>query len=124
MAPRVENNDKTPGGVTGKGFGKGKSGNPGGRPKGIAHAREYLEANTAGGEELIDFHLKLMRGQLRLTMFDSEGEELTRVPDFKDMQHSADWLADRLWGKSVQAVEHTGADGEALSIQIIRKVAK
>lgn len=93
----------------GRPFPKGKSGNPGGRPRGIAHAREYIEAQTAGGTELIDFHLRVMRGEVVVTiaMAGEDGAEVSRPPEIKERQHSADWLADRLWGKAVQAVDHT-----------------
>jgi Family of unknown function (DUF5681) len=39
---RVQNNGRTTGGITGKGFRPGRSGNPGGRPKGLARATREL----------------------------------------------------------------------------------
>lgn len=113
-------------GKTGHRFRPGVSGNPGGRPKGVAYAREYIEAQTEGGKALIDFHLGVMRGEVKLTIAakNDDGLPLVRVPEVKEMQHSADWLADRLWGKAAQALELSGADGEPLEFTIIRKVAK
>jgi len=40
----VANNGKTTGGITGKGFKPGKSGNPSGRPKALFHFGEYIRA--------------------------------------------------------------------------------
>ena len=48
---------KRPGGVTGKGFRPGVSGNPGGRPKGrsiTARLREALESNRLGSKAVPD----------------------------------------------------------------------
>lgn len=51
---RVENNDKATtrrlrGGVTGKGFEPGRSGNPGGRPKGTLLDKTLVELLEADG---------------------------------------------------------------------------
>lgn len=54
MKKRVQNNGKTTGGVTGKGFMPGKSGNPGGRPAMSDAAREYLAANTRARVERLE----------------------------------------------------------------------
>lgn len=53
----VQNNVKTAGGVTGKGFRPGKSGNPGGRPKGFG---AYIREKTLDGRTLVDDALRVL----------------------------------------------------------------
>ena len=86
----VENRSVTtrPGGVTGRGFMPGQSGNPGGRPKGLA--RRVRELVGEDGELLLQF------------MIDMLGDDNARTADRLD---AARWLADRGFGKAVQAVE-------------------
>jgi hypothetical protein len=46
------------GGVTGRGFLPGQSGNPGGRPRGIA---ALVRDQTADGAELVAYMLRVLR---------------------------------------------------------------
>ena len=86
----VENRSATtrPGGVTGAGFLPGVSGNPGGRPKGLARRVRDLVGDD--GAVIADYMLAVMR----------DDRERTR-----DRLEAARFLADRGWGKPVQAVE-------------------
>jgi hypothetical protein len=87
---RVENPPATTrrGGVTGAGFLPGRSGNPGGRPKGLA--RRVRELVGEDGELILEFMLEVL------------GDETARTAD---RLQAAMWLADRGFGKAVQAVE-------------------
>lgn len=100
-------------------FKPGTSPNPGGRPKGLAAAREYIEAKTKGGQALVDFRLSVLAGK-PVHIPGDDGEDKLIYPTIRDMEAAAQALEDRLWGKAVQAV--AGNDGEPISIQIIRTV--
>lgn len=78
--------------VVGRPFPKGVSGNPGGRPRGLA---AYVRENTDGGEEIVELMVSVMRG-------DVIGGQ---VPRIRDRMDAATWLADRAFGKPVASVE-------------------
>jgi hypothetical protein len=85
----AENSSETAATVPGRPFEKGRSGNPGGRPKGIAHAtREVLRQAVAEGEDpslaIIRFYASVLG--------DRNEKTVLRV-------QAADRLADRGWGK-------------------------
>jgi len=82
----------------GRPFVPGQSGNPGGRPKGLAGT---IRAQTQDGETLVLFMLRVFRGEV-------DGVRL------RDQLEAATWLADRGFGKPHQAMELSGKDGEAL----------
>lgn len=70
----------------GKPFQKGKSGNPGGRPKEVAHVKELARQHTIGAiEALVDVMLHDEKGSARVA--------------------AASVLLDRAWGKPVQSIE-------------------
>ena len=87
-----------PGGITGKGFLPGRSGNPGGRPTGLA---EKVRKETKDGSLII-----------KLMIAVAEGKKIgDQKPKIQDRLDAARWLADRGWGKPVQAMEHLGPGG-------------
>ncbi len=84
---------KAPGGVTGKGFLPGRSGNPGGRPKGLA---EQIRKATNDGRTICKFMVAV-----------AQGEKIDgRKPRLCDRMEANNWLANRGWGRPVQATEH------------------
>ena len=79
----VQNNGRTTGGVTGKGFVPGQSGNPRGRPKGLARATRELVGDD--GMKLVELWWDIARDETRR---DRDRLEASRL------------LADRGWGKA------------------------
>ena len=79
----VKNNGRTTGGVTGKGFMPGQSGNPRGRPKGLARATRELVGED--GMALVELWWSIACDETRR---DRDRLEASRL------------LADRGWGKA------------------------
>ena len=75
--------------MTGRGFMPGQSGNPGGRPKGLATlARE----GVGGGRDLVAFYLAVFKGDTKALR--------TRKITLRDRLLAAEWLAERGWGNA------------------------
>jgi len=70
----------------------GQSGNPSGRPKGVASIREYILSRTKNGEELAEMMLEVARG----------------AEEIRDKMTAIRWLSDYGFGKPSENVEHTG----------------
>ena len=102
----VENTSETTrlGGVTGAGFLPGHSGNPGGRPRGLA--RRVRELVGDNGELILEF------------MVDVLGDETARTAD---RLQAAKWLADRGFGKAVQASRSTSRRSRGWTCSIPRR---
>jgi Family of unknown function (DUF5681) len=78
----VQNNGRT-GGITGKGFRPGQSGNPGGRPKGLAKATRELVGED--GQMLVELWISIAMDPMRRDA---------------DRLRASELLADRGWGKA------------------------
>jgi hypothetical protein len=89
---------KQRGGVTGKGFVPGQSGNPGGRPKSMAAA--ILKRCPGVTTELVDFWWLVAFGSATAIK-----ERYGVDPRMQDRLAAAAELADRLHGRAVQAVD-------------------
>jgi hypothetical protein len=81
-------------------FKPGQTGNPGGRPRGLA---ELVRQETKDGAELVAFHLRILRGRKQPLRYRLE---------------AAAWLADRGFGKAIQQVDVGGVPGEPLTIRV------
>ncbi len=102
----MEQKPKRLGGVTGKGFLPGVSGNPGGRPQGLAQS---VRRATHDGKMILDFMIAVARGMK------IDG----RKPRLADRVDANKWLADRGWGKPVQAMEHLGPGGPPMPSEVV-----
>ena len=95
----VQHNGQSTGGITGKGFRPGESGNPGGRPKGLA---ALVREKTNDGKFLVEQMMKLARGQSII-----KGSK----PKHSDVTAAVEWLADRGFGKCLSTVALQHPDG-------------
>ena len=93
------------GGVTGKGFTPGVSGNPGGRPKGLS--RRVRELVGEDGGAIAEYMLSVME--------DDRARTADRIEAGK-------WLADRGFGKATLVVS-AGATPEELLQGFLRKLS-
>jgi hypothetical protein len=99
MSVVESNRGTTVGGITGRGFTPGTSGNPGGRPKGLT--RRVRELVGDDGTAIAEFMYSVM------------ADELARTADRLE---AARWLADRGFGKPPQDVELALKGQEAVDV--------
>lgn len=84
--------------VVGTPFPPGLSGNPGGRPKGLArHVRDQCGGN---GELLVSMMLSAMSGRLPDGVEADGVTQKFKPVDVPDRLAAARWLGDRGWGKA------------------------
>ena len=109
----VENNGRSRGGCTRRGFLPGRSGNPGGRPKGLA---ALVRAQTNDGKALVELMVRVLHGTLVVN---------GKRPSFGDRIKAAEWLADCGWGKPVVMVESQADDLEQqVTLELARMLAQ
>jgi len=84
----------------------GQSGNPGGRPKGLA---ALVRQETKDGEELVRFMLGVMRGRKKAPM--------------RLRMEAVAWLADRGFGRVPMPLEHAGPEGAPLRFTLLLSAA-
>jgi hypothetical protein len=93
----TRNNSPAPlrGGITGRGFLPGRTGNPGGRPKGSRELLTLVRESTGDGRTLVDFLVQVAEGK----------PVLGRKPTLADRMRATELLLDRGWGKAIQRID-------------------
>lgn len=96
------------------------SGNPGGRPKGIA---SYVRSKTRDGEQIVKFMLDVFHGKAikaaRKSRATGDRIVLDVVPTLTERIEAAHWLAERGFGKAVQAMEVSGPEGSPIEYRAL-----
>ncbi len=101
------------GGVTGKGFMPGTSGNPGGRSKGL---ESLSRAATKDGKLLITFWMAVLLGDTKTLKDQFNFSNGQFGVSLDDRIIASKLLAERGWGKPVQPI---GVDEDSSALRII-----
>lgn len=80
----------------------GVSPNPSGKGKGFAALCKAIRAETGQGKELMDFALRVFRGE--------PDEKSGKIPAHDDRWKALEWLADRAFGKAVTPIDLSVVD--------------
>jgi hypothetical protein len=86
----------------GQGFKPGQSGNPGGRPKGLA---SLVQSATRDGADLVSIMTRIATGKLLVNK---------RPPSHRDRIAAIEWLADRGFGKCSLNLNHSERNHEEI----------
>jgi hypothetical protein len=111
---------KTLGGVTGKGFLPGHSGNPSGRPKRQPMTERYAAIAELPVPDYLLAALKLSEAEKSAIKTYGDALVLSQFrAGIKGKTEPAREIADRLEGRARQAVEVSGAEGKAIDVQFM-----
>jgi hypothetical protein len=119
-SPRAPDELRPDGMPVGTPFAPGQSGNPKGRPPGVAAAARRLIGED--GERALAFLADLMDGKaMTLEVVDPENGQKrieATLPPVKERRLAAEALLDRACGKVAQALEHSGPGGAPLDTRV------
>jgi hypothetical protein len=111
----------------------GQSGNKSGRPGGCAGLAKLIREETRDGQEMVDFALSVMRGELKAVV-QIKGVAIEVGPPLSLRLEAMKWLSDRGYGKvpdvvvedSVEAAELEDAlkRVDAMSLEELEKLVR
>ena len=108
-------------------FQKGQSGNPGGRPKGLAELKSYASKYT---QEAIDFMAEVMQGKPMKVSYEKfnpktkqyEHKEKMQLPSPQLRMEAAALLVERALGKPVQPLSDPDGETPLQINKIVREI--